>query len=181
MIAPLLLPVVLALGAAPPPRFSLHDQFERPHTQATVFGAGPVVMVGGDERGTREAMVLWVRALRGPLGGDAALWGLADLDGVPFFVPNSTVRKGLRRELPRTPVLCDWDGEVYPRLGFSEDTVTEVRVFDAAGEAVGTVTGPPTAERVRAVLTQVARARRGAGPASPPPPRRAPAPPTPGG
>jgi len=156
--------MALALGASAAPRFSLEDQFERRHTQATVFRARPVVVVGGDERKTRSAMVLWVRALREPLGAEASLLGLADLDGVPFFVPNGTVREGLRRELPHTPVLCDWDGEVYPRLGFAEDTVAAVRVFDAAGRALGTVTGPPTAQRVQKVLALVARAKARAQP-----------------
>lgn len=168
-----ILPVALALGASGPsspglsaatPRFSLQDQFKRPHTHATVFGSKPVVLVGGDERKTREALALWVDALRGPLGGEASLLGIVDLDGVPFFVPNGAVRKGLRRELPKTPVLCDWDGEVYPRLGFAEDTAAAVRVFNPSGQALGTVTGPPTAQRVQEVLALVAKAKAGSQP-----------------
>lgn len=93
------------------PVFTLEDQFERKHTQLTVFARTPVVLVGGDKRATGERIGEWFARL----GPGLALYGIADLDSVPFFVPRGAIRSNLREVSPRRPVLLDWKGQVYRR------------------------------------------------------------------
>ncbi len=124
------------------PVTELQDQFEKPQRIAALIGPAPVVIVAGDERATGEGIRDWSVALGSQLGR-CRLFGLANLDGVPFFVPHSSVRSNLKEMLPRVPVLLDWDNEVYGKLGFSKGI--ELKLFARGGRLVGTVAGLPGA------------------------------------
>ncbi len=135
-----------AVAAVSP--FEIEDQFERKHTQLSVFARTPVVFVGGDKRNTGDRIGEWFAGL----GAGVALYGIADLDSLPFFVPRGSVRSNLRAVAPGRPVLLDWTGKVYrPILGFPSAQEVVVQVHDAAGRAVARIVGPVTPARIAAV------------------------------
>ncbi len=134
---------------------TLEDQFERRHELSSLFGSLPVVVVAGDQRATRGELKAWLAALKSPLSKRARLLGLAELDGVPFFIPNSTIRSKLAEEIPDVPVLCDWDNEVYERIGFSDDTLIAVAVYGPKGELREKVTGKHSSARMAQLLSKL--------------------------
>lgn len=132
---------VPAMGAAPV--FELSDQWERPTSSGAMF-RGNVVILGGDLRNTGGLIGEWSAQL-----SSLAVFGIADLSGVPFFVPKGSIRKELRQASPRAPVLLDWKGEVYaPRLGFPKSREIVAQVHDKDGKLLLRVEGPATAPRV---------------------------------
>jgi hypothetical protein len=157
--------LLLGLSVAAVPSFKLEDQRRNSHDTAAVFGGERVtVIIAGDQRDTGEAIRDWVKLLRGK--GSFRLYGLADLDGLPFFVPNQSVRDNLNELLPAVPVLCDFEGELTEGLGLPEG-LANAAVF-WRGQRVGLVLGPPTAARASEVMRLV----RTATTADPPDPRR---------
>lgn len=140
----------VGLGAAPP--FAVEDQWRRVHDARAVFGGDRVtVIVGGDERRTGEAIRDWVKLL--PKDRPFRLYGLADLDGVPFFVPNQSVRDNLIELVPNVPVLCDFDGELTEQLAFPAGEAN-VQVYFRSRK-VGTVLGPASREKAAQVVALV--------------------------
>jgi len=137
--------------------FILDDQFERTHRRADVFGDGPVVIIAGAQRKTPDAMQVWAKALRARAGDGTRIYGLSNLKKLPFFVPKSAVRKDLAKQLPRTPVLLDWKGKVYPELGFPPGAVISVGVYSSSGEPLGMVTGEQTTRRLDEVMGLLSR------------------------
>jgi hypothetical protein len=137
--------------------FSLDDQFERPHRSADLFKDGPVVIIAGAQRKTPDAMQAWDRALRAGAPEGTRLFGLSNLKKLPFFVPKGSVRRNLAEMLPKTPVLMDWKGKVYPSLGFPTDAVISVGVFSASGKRLGLVTGEQDASRLQEVIGLISR------------------------
>jgi len=128
--------------------FTLDDQFGRKHARADVFNGATVVIIAGAQRKTPDAMQAWDRALRARLPEGTRIFGLSNLKKLPFFVPKNGVRKNLGKMLPKTPVLLDWKGAVYPGLGFPADAVISVGVFSSSGERLGLVTGEQTESRL---------------------------------
>lgn len=112
LVVALLVPLAVALAAEP--SFELADQNEKSWTGKQVFGAGPVILIGGAERKTTEFTQAWVAALKGKV--TTPIFGLANLDGLPFFIPKGAVRKDIREKLPNTPLLCDYNGKVSKQL-----------------------------------------------------------------
>jgi hypothetical protein len=141
------------LAASGTPAFELEDQFERKHTQLTVFARTPLVIVGGDQRNTGDRIGEWFARL----GDGLALYGIADLDALPFFVPRGSVRSNLRTLSPKLPILCDWKGKVFhPILGFptKKEVVVQVHEAPLPGETVrvlARVEGPVTPAGIAAV------------------------------
>ena len=76
----------------------------------------------------------------------------ATLEGVPFFVPKSSINKTLVKQVPKTVVLCDWEGDTYSKLGFPKGATIAVAVFEANGTRLGLVTGELNDERMAEVL-----------------------------
>jgi hypothetical protein len=132
--------------------FVLDDQFQHSHRRADIFGAGAVVIIGGAQRKTPDAMHAWSESLRTRAPDGTRIYGLSNLKKLPFFVPKSSVRKNLAELLPNTPVLLDWKGKVYPGLGFPAGAVVSVGVFSASGELLGMVTGEHTPSRLDEVV-----------------------------
>lgn len=126
----------------------LEDQYRR--KRRIVFRAKPVILLAGDTRKTARWIKQWAMALRGKLGDRARIYGLADLDGVPFFVSNNSIRNNLKKTCPRTTILCDWDGKVFKRLGFQEGYT--VRVYSGKGRILGEVRGEYSAASLVRVL-----------------------------
>jgi hypothetical protein len=150
---------MLANAAFAATDFTLDDQFGRSHRRGDVFGDSPVVIIAGAQRKTPDAMQAWDRALRERLTDGAPVYGLSNLKKLPFFVPKGAVRRNLAELLPKTPVLMDWKGAVYPGLGFPDGATVSVGVFEANGKRVGIVTGEANDARVAEVLKLVARER----------------------
>jgi hypothetical protein len=123
-----------ALAATP--SFRLEDQWERRVSAATVFSAS-VVLVGGDHRNTGDRVAEWIAKLDG-----LRAYGIADLQGVPFFIPRELVRSTLRSSVPSASVLLDWGGEIYtPVLGFPSGKEIVVQVHRADGTLIRRVEG----------------------------------------
>ena len=137
--------------------FVLDDQFQRTHRRADIFDEGAVVIIAGAQRKTPDAMYAWEQTLRARVPEGTRIFGLSNLKKLPFFVPKSAVRRNLAEQLPRTPVLMDWKGKVYPNLGFPAGAVISVGVFSASGERLGLVTGEQTEPRLAKVLALLSR------------------------
>ncbi|MEM9729576.1 MAG: hypothetical protein AAF997_13385 [Myxococcota bacterium] len=153
---PLLLSTMLlaAASASAATTFELDDQYGKPHTNADIFSGQPVIMFVGMERKTPDAMEAWDKALRAKAPA-ARVVGLSNLEGVPFFIPKSSINKTLVKQVPKTTVLCDWDGDVYQKLGFPKGVTIAVAVFDGFGRLLGVVEGPATDARVAKVLEMI--------------------------
>ena len=137
--------------------FMLDDQFQRTHRRVDIFQEGPVVIIAGAQRKTPDAMRAWERALHATVPEGTRIFGLSNLKKLPFFVPKNSVRKNLAEMLPKTPVLMDWKGRVYPDLGFPKDAVISVGVFSSSGELLGLVTGEQTEGRRAEVAALLSR------------------------
>ena len=137
--------------------FMLDDQFERTHRRADIFGDGLVIILAGAQRKTPDAMQAWERALRARVPEGTRMYGLSNLKKLPFFVPKGSVRKNLAEMLPKTPILMDWKGKVYPNLGFPAGAVISVGVFDDSGQRLGLVTGEQTDTRLAEVISLLSR------------------------
>ena len=137
----------------------LDDQFQRTHRRDDVFATGPVVIIGGAQRKTPDAMQAWERALRASIPKGIRVFGLSNLRKLPFFVPKGAVRRNLAEMMPKTPVLMDWKGKVYPELGFPDGAVVSVGVFTASGERLGLVTGEKNESRLAEVAALLSQRR----------------------
>ncbi|MBW2732650.1 MAG: hypothetical protein JRH20_09665 [Deltaproteobacteria bacterium] len=148
---------VLLSSAAPglaraPLSFKLDDQFERTHTAMSLFKSGrPIIFLGGDQRESRAAITRWLAPLRKTFGVRVHVMGYLDLQEVPFFVPKSLVRRGLKKNLSRLPVLCDFKGLLAHKLGFLPKTLIQVQIFDGSGRTLGGVRGAYSASRLAQV------------------------------
>ncbi len=146
-----------------PLTFRLDDQLEHHHEARTLFSKGrPVIFLGGAGRKTKEAMKKWLGPLRKKFGAHARIVGYVDLRGVPFFVPNALVRRGLRKAFPKLVVLCDYKGKAVKSLGFLPKTLIRVRVFDGQGHLRGGVVGPFSVARLTRLEVLVKGASRSA-------------------
>ena len=151
------LAVMLAFSVSASGDFTLSDQFGRAHTRAEVFAGGATVIVAGAQRKTPDAMTGWVRALQPRLPDGTRLFGLSNLKKLPFFVPKGSVKRTLADKLPKTPVLLDWKGKVYPALRFPDGATVVVGVFESSGSRIGFVSGEVDDQRLDEVLELVAR------------------------
>jgi len=134
--------------------FPLDDQFQKKHTWQSLFNGKILIIIGGDQRKTAEYSKAWKAQLDPVVGQKARIIGLANLDGVPFFVSNNSIRENLRESVPGLPVLCDWDGKAFEALGMTPDTIT-VLVFRKNGTLAGRVTGLVTTAGVTGVQALV--------------------------
>ncbi len=153
---PLLL-VLLASGVRASVAFGLDDQFGKKHSEADIFAGRPVIMMAGMARKTPDAMEAWDKALRAKAPPSSRVIGFSNLDDVPFFVPKSSITKTLQKQLPKTPVLCDWNGKVYGQLGFPDGATIAIGVFDGQGKRLGIVNGEVTEARIQEVLSLLPR------------------------
>ncbi|MFO0723865.1 MAG: hypothetical protein U1E65_08795 [Myxococcota bacterium] len=135
----------LLIAGTPPTE--LEDQFEKPHRVSSMIGGTPVVVIAGAERKTAELTRDWLKAIRGSLG-KCRVFGLANLDGLPFFVPHGSVRSSVKENVPEVPVLLDWDNDFHEKLGFTK--TFELRLYSAAGKPLGSASGEPTPSAVSA-------------------------------
>lgn len=133
---------------AAPPAFEVEDQFEAPHSAASVFARRPVVVLGGSDRHTRDALLGWLPPLRRVLGDNARIVGLVNVDELPFFIPMGTIRGKMRDSFPNTSILLDRDGSVWSLLGFPKDPPFSIRVFDRSGRFLGAVDGTMDGSRL---------------------------------
>ena len=145
--------LLLAGGVSAAVAFELDDQFGTKHSRADIFAGRPVVMMVGMARKTPDAMEAWDKALRSKAPSSARIIGFSNLDEVPFFVPKSSIIKTLQKQLPKTPVLCDWDGKIYRQLGFPDGATIAIAVFDADGRRLGIVNGAVNDARMKEVLS----------------------------
>jgi len=132
--------------------FKLNDQYGKSHTQADIFSGKPVIMYAGMERKTPDEMEAWDRVLRDKAPSTVKVVGLSNLEGVPFFVPKSSINKALVKQVPKTIVLCDWEGDIYAKLGFPKGATIAVAVFDEKGNRLGLVTGKANDQHLDQVL-----------------------------
>lgn len=156
-ITAVLLSVVHALAASAAVSTPLKDQFGAKHKLSEKLGRGALVVVAGDQRKSRDALRAWATPLATSLPKGATLVVLAELDSVPFFIPNSTVTDKLIEIFPKVPVLCDWDNEVYEAIGFKDDTLSSVAVYDKSGTRQLHLQGLWTPERQKKVQEAVAK------------------------
>ena len=139
--------------------FPLEDQFMKRHTWQSLFSGKTLIIIGGDQRKTAEYSKAWKARLDPVLGQRVRIIGLANLDGVPFFVSNNSIRESLRESVPALPVLCDWDGKAFEALGMTPGTIT-VMVYGKTGTLAGRITGLVSATGVARVKALVDTAEK---------------------
>jgi hypothetical protein len=154
-IVPLLLACTALLSALP--QGGIEDQFRKVHRIPALFDGRPLVFIAGDQRKTDVYIKEWHSALKERFADTVLIIGLADLNKVPFFVPNSSVRNAMAADLPGITVLCDWDGAVFRSMGFRKDSLT-VRVYTAQKRQVGDVNGPVNAALLDRAVTLISSA-----------------------
>jgi hypothetical protein len=147
-----LLPLTAAVAAEP--SFEVADQNEKTWTGKQVFGAGAVLVIGGAQRKSTEFTQAWVAALKGKVS--TPIFGLANLDGLPFFIPKGAVRKEMRERLPATPLLCDYNGKVSQQLGFPE--ANTVRLYGPNATVLLELKEEASPEGVEKVLAALPKA-----------------------
>ena len=140
------------------PDIQLEDQFRTAHTPDSLFSgvnsALPLVLIAGDQRRTDENIRVWVNLLKGSLGNRVQDVGLTNLRGLPFFVSKNSVRSSLKKKLPDVAVLCDWNGEGFKQFACVRKQMN-IHVYSAARKLIGSFTGTPVDERVKAVAALV--------------------------
>ncbi|MEM6930991.1 MAG: hypothetical protein AAF602_28910, partial [Myxococcota bacterium] len=107
-----------ALPCLAGPAFHLTDQHSAAHHSGDLFASGRTVVFGASTQAHTKQMQHWIAALDGDARPDMV--GMARLAGLPFFVPRALLRRGLRQAVPDVPVLCDWTGETWDRMGFAK-------------------------------------------------------------
>jgi hypothetical protein len=131
--------VILAASAtAAPSEKTLEDQYGRA-VEVRVGAGASVVAVVSDVRAAAEEIVEWDRALAGLQPG-VAVYRIADLKALPFFVPRGAVAKDLKDKHPDVQLLLDWKGDACAALGAPKKT-TAVLVFGPDGSELGRVKG----------------------------------------
>lgn len=140
------------------PEIRLEDQFRTAHSSDSLFADAnsgrPLVIIAGDQRRTDENIRAWVNLLKGALGDRVRCVGLANLRGLPFFVSKNSVRSSLKKKMPDVLVLCDWNGDGFKQFACVRRQMN-VQVYSMARALVGSVTGAPDDERVKAVVALV--------------------------
>ncbi len=143
------------------PEIKLEDQFRTAHTPDSLFALASsgqaLVLIGGDQRRTDDQIRNWANRLKTALGERVRCVGLANLRGLPFFVSKNSVRSSLKKKLSDVLVLCDWNGAGFKQFALVRRQVN-VLVYSRTRTLVGTVTGNPDEERVKAVTALVERA-----------------------
>jgi hypothetical protein len=136
--------------------FVLEDQFRIKHKSSEVFNGKPLVLLADDQRKAADHIQTWARELRKAYPGKVQLVGFVNLDGVPFFVSNNSVRNSIKETCPDLTVLCDWEGTSYEALGFPEDK-TSVSLYDAKGSLVKRIVGELNPSRLQQARTALDR------------------------
>lgn len=145
LIVALCLTAATALAGPP----IVEDQFRVPHEQTTFIGPRiATIIIAGNKRSTAEAMQPWFDLLKEH--GTAQLIGMADMRGLPFFVPKAIVRERLVRLYPKTTILLDFEGKTADALGI---VAGEANAYVYLGGELGsTLEGPPTEAKAAAIL-----------------------------
>jgi hypothetical protein len=131
---------------------ALEDQFRLPHELQSYLGPKLVtIIIAGNKRSTAETMQPWFDLLK--TQGIAQMMGLADMRGLPFFVPKSIVRERLVKLYPKTTILLDFDGKTTDALGIVAGEANAYVYL--GGELASTLVGPPTEGKVAAIFRLV--------------------------
>ena len=140
-----------ALGA-----FELEDQLERRHTKASVFRGEHVIIVSGAQRDHQEPLVSWVTALERQGGARADVYGIVNLEALPFFVPRSSVRGKLAEMSSSSRIMLDYEGEAWRTLGFDRKKSIQIIVYDESGTIISKRSvGARTSSGVNAILSAI--------------------------
>lgn len=134
----------------------VQDQFGTKHTLPNLLKGTTLILIGGDGRDMAKKTKAWSDPLRTRLGTKVRIMALANIQGLPFFVPRSSVTGNLKKQLPNVPVLCDWDGKAYRSLGLARGKLT-VRVYGPQGKLRGQVVGQYSAAGLKRVLALVGK------------------------
>ncbi len=115
-------------------QFEMEDQFKREYNREQFRGQVAVV-IASDREGS-EYNREWITALIDSLAlnerdGDIAFIGVADVQGVPFFM--KAIVRGFMPDEKENWVLLDWDGKFANTYTMKEEHCN-ILVFDKAGK-----------------------------------------------
>jgi len=139
------LSTIIATWAFAAYSFTLKDQFGRSHSKSSIFKDKPLVLIAGDKLGTDEMISKWEKEVRRLYNKRVNVFGLANLDPVPFFISDNHVLSVLKKNCSKVSVLCDWDGTVYEKLEFPTDGIW-VGIFNQGGQLLKRVAAKPVAQ-----------------------------------
>jgi peroxiredoxin len=102
----------------PAPKFTLKDAYDKEHSLELISrkdeeNRKAVILIMGDRK-VREEANKWAKELHKiyEKNEEVALLMVADLRDLPFFVTESMVKWGTKRENLPIPIVLDWGGKV---------------------------------------------------------------------
>ncbi|HOX91926.1 MAG TPA: hypothetical protein PLC54_03325 [Spirochaetales bacterium] len=125
----------------------LEDQFGLSVDVSAAMAGGKLVLALSAERDAADRLTEWSIALAGKLPAGARLLLVANLSGVPFFVPKSSIIKQLKEDYPTLSVILDWKGVLAKALGMGK--LKNLAEAWSAGKRLARAEG--TADAARAV------------------------------
>jgi len=128
---------------------SFQDQFGKSVNISALSASAPLLVFWSDKRDSPKFFEAWGRALGDLVDGTVTV-AVADLKGLPFFVPRFAVTKMLARDYPTRSILVDWTGELAERHSLPKNSVA-VLVFGPGGELKAKMLGAANPAGVAAI------------------------------
>jgi hypothetical protein len=108
-----------------------------------------IVLVASNLRDATKRILAWTDELSTKAPTVPAL-GLAELRGLPFFVPHAAVIRQVEKDSPRARILLDWKGELSATFDIGKTGIA-VFVLSPEGKILYRAEGGPSPESARAV------------------------------
>ncbi len=145
-----------AFAQGPSGAWTFQDQFGA-SVDIRIGSGRAAVMIVSDKREAAEEIAAWEKLL-GPLPPGTAVFRVANLKAIPFFVPKGSVSKDLKGNYPSMSLALDWKGELSSALA-APKRETAVLVFAPDGTELARVAGPASAAGAAKVREGLARAK----------------------
>jgi predicted transcriptional regulator len=142
------------------PKFFLKDAADKEYNFDKIIGKGNesvqvLILIIGDQS-TRKSGNQWARELDKLYKEkkEVALFMIADLRGLPFFVTESMVKWGTKKENLPIPILLDWGGKIS-ELYKTQKGESNLFIIDQEGKIKYCYTGKCTQESVKALNVKI--------------------------
>ena len=95
------------------PDFAIQDAEDKDYKLKEMKGSVVILIMGN--RKTRKETDKWVEAIKKdyPKQEDLKMFMIADMRGVPWFIPKGFIKGWLKRDKPPATLLLDWSGKTH--------------------------------------------------------------------
>ena len=95
------------------PDFALQDAEDKDYKLKEMKGKVVILIMGN--RKTRKETDKWAEAIKKdyPKPEDLKIFMIADMRGVPWFIPKGFIKGWLKRDKPPATLLLDWSGKTH--------------------------------------------------------------------